>query len=51
MSPSTVRRILDKCFSALSRRDRDRLLYHAENGTPILCGEDSEDFTDGAGGA
>lgn len=38
-------------FVALPVEGLRALAWHLRNGTPILCGKDSEKFIDGIGGA
>jgi len=45
-----ARRILRRAFGALTDAQRERLAYHLERGTPILCGETADLYADGAGG-
>lgn len=42
--------VLVTAFARLSAPQRGRLAYHADNGTPILCGDKASMFTDGEGG-
>ena len=41
---------LTTAFRALTRKQRANLLWHAENGTVICCGEDAFVWSDGNGG-
>lgn len=41
---------LATAFRALSSRQRANLLWHAEQGTTILCGEKANSWADGKGG-
>lgn len=43
-------KILEKCFSALPEADMDRLEYHMEKDTTILCGTDAGRWIDEKGG-
>ena len=51
MTKRTAKKILVTCFKALPKRDRDRLAYHYDKNTPIVCGVDASLYTDGGGGA
>ena len=42
--------VLVSCFRALPRRDRERLLWHAEQKTPVLCGKHAYSYIDCRGG-
>jgi len=50
MTQLESRKVLEKCFAALPKRDRDRLKFHYEQKTRIVCGDDSSLFSDGIGG-
>ena len=40
---------LARCFAALPKRDRERLAWHEEQGTPICCRFDHQLFLNGKG--
>jgi len=42
--------LLTKSFMALPRKDLQRLQYHVDAKTTILCGESANRFVDGEGG-
>lgn len=48
---TTSQRILVTAFKALTAREKDRLRWHLEKGTPVLCGKNAALFVDGFGGA
>lgn len=51
MTKRQAKAILVRAFRALPTRDRARLLYHEQKGTPICCGKRAILFADvdGAG--
>jgi len=52
MTKAQAKKILVQAFRALPKADRDRLLWHVEEGTHICCGKKEADlYTDGHGGA
>ena len=42
--------VLTRAFRALTAEQRANLLWHVNAGTPILCGDQSDVWTDGNGG-
>lgn len=50
MTKTEAKKILVKCFKALPERDRNRLAYHREKDTTILCGDLAENFYTPDGG-
>ncbi len=50
MTKTKAKEILIECFAALPEADRNRLAYHYEKETGIVCGKDWELYTDGRGG-
>lgn len=41
MTKKEAKRLLVAAFRALTPRQRGNLLYHAERGTPIFCGDNA----------
>ena len=50
MTQREAKSVLLKCFRALTPTQRRRLAWHAEQKTPVLCGDQSGLFVDGKGG-
>ncbi len=50
MKHKEVREKLTEAFRALPKADRDRLMWHVEQGTRIICGTDTANYGDGKGG-
>ncbi len=50
MTRGVARRLVIERMRRLPKRARDNLLWHAENGTPILCRDDAQKFYRDDGG-
>ena len=50
MTQREAKSALLKCFRALTPTQRKRLAWHAEQKTPVLCGDQADWFSDGKGG-
>ena len=51
VTKAQAKKILVQAFKALPKADRDRLLWHVEEGTHICCGKrEAYLYTDGKGG-
>ena len=49
MTKKQAKKMLVESFKRLPKRDRDRLLYHVQKGTKILCGDNWQRYIDGKG--